>query len=130
MAALTEAHHERADLFAHECYDYFEEGIGDFDSRLVNEVVADIADDLAGVARPWDLTTTRFNEKIIRVDELDGTVHEHRSYELDLRAAAYDAAGLDRERFVEQIRGFVLGAAERLAENEVEVATGYWVADD
>lgn len=126
---VTDDHRELANLFAHTCFEYFEEGMGKLDTRIVNKHIASITDDLPRVARPWDLKTTRYHEKVIRVDNVDGHVADVRSYELPLRSACYEVTGTDRETFVAEIETLIISHCIRLAEEEEELASGFWTGE-
>lgn len=116
MPTVTPQDREEAKRFASHCYDHFINGETS-DLRQINAIIAEMAKTMADVAPPWNLTTMRYNEAVIRVSRPQ-EVEKHRSYLVDLNETAYNAPHDDEQAFVEEVSSWIIGAAERLAEAE------------
>lgn len=118
---ISEESREFAEEFATDYRKYVQAELK-LDRRKVNDVIAKIANDLAGEIRAitGKITTTRYNEKIIRTIPTQRVPGELGSFEIEVDEVAYRSAHLPDDEMEAEIAGWILSRAEQIARKEVE----------
>ena len=118
MPTVTDKHRGRAEEFAGRCWKYFVHSEDcQLDIRKVNSLIASLASDMRDVAPLWELTTTRYNEKVIR-SRSSQDVADVRSFVVDLNDVALNSPHDDKEAFIENVSRWIIRESRRLAEEE------------
>lgn len=117
MPTIQSDHREIASDIAEDFWDHFIDGSKSIDRRIINEHLALLVEDMTDCLIPWEITTSRYNERLITVDEY-GDPHTIGSFGYDLSKVCYNANHYDKAAFMDEVSSWILSKAYRLAEEQ------------